>query len=77
MFFKIINRFWAKIGAFFLKIWNFCLRRKTKKQMNWTLQNKNLDFQAQKEWKIALKKSQFSVLSCFYTEARTFFENSL
>ena len=27
---------------------------------NWTLQNKTLDFQAQKEWEIALKKSQFS-----------------
>jgi len=27
---------------------------------NWTLQNKTLAFQAQKEWKIALKKSQFS-----------------
>ena len=30
---------------------------------NWTLQNKTLDFQAQNEWKIALKKSQFSVWS--------------
>ena len=30
---------------------------------NWILQNKPLDFQAQNEWKIALKKSQFSVWS--------------
>jgi len=69
----------GKIGAFFLKIWNFpdITSGKAKKQTNWTLQNKTLAFQAQKEWKIALKKSQFSEWSSFYSEARTFFENSL
>jgi site-specific DNA recombinase len=30
---------------------------------NWTLQNKNASFQPQKEWALALSKSQFSVLS--------------
>ncbi|PIU07682.1 MAG: hypothetical protein COZ85_00075 [Candidatus Moranbacteria bacterium CG_4_8_14_3_um_filter_34_16] len=76
-------RFWAiKIGTFFLilKIWKFRLWRKCKKsavefhstlsfaQMNWTLQNKNASFQPQKEWALALSKSQFSVWSCFYAE---------
>ena len=41
---------------------------------NWTLQNKNASWEPHKEWALALSKSQFSVWSCFYAEARTFFE---
>ena len=43
---------------------------------NWTLQNKIVSFQALNEWKIALSKMRFSEMSCFYTEARTFFEKN-
>jgi hypothetical protein len=39
---------------------------------NWTLRNKTLDFQAQKEWEIALNKSQFSVWSTFTTPLEPF-----
>jgi len=80
----------SKIGAFFYsENLEFRRRRKCKKsavefhstlsfaQMNWTLQNKNASFQPQKEWALTLSKSQFSVWSCFYDQARTFFrENS-
>jgi len=73
---------------FILKIWKFRLWRKDKKsavefhstlsfaQTNWTLQNKIVSFQALNEWKIALSKMRFSEMSCFYAEARTFFERN-
>ena len=43
---------------------------------NWTLQNKNASWEPHKEWALTLSKSQFSVWSCFYDQARIFFREN-